>query len=51
MLYRYSILYTAIIIPKKWLVKGPLIPPEELARIREATSEDWEKCLQYVRSS
>jgi len=48
MLYRYSILYTAIIIPKKWLVKGPLIPPEELAKIREATKEDWEKCLHFA---
>lgn len=51
MLYRYSILYTAIIIPKKWLEKGPLIPPEDLARIREATKEDWDKCLEYVRKS
>jgi hypothetical protein len=48
MLYRYSILYAAILIPKRWLVKGPLIPPEELEKIREATKEDWEKCLKYV---
>jgi hypothetical protein len=47
MLYRYSILYTAILIPAKWLNKGPLIPPEELKKIHEATREDWEKCLKY----
>jgi hypothetical protein len=51
MLYRYTVLYTAILIPEKWLVKGPLIPPEDLAKIREATKKDWEMCLQYVRSS
>jgi hypothetical protein len=48
MLYRYSILYTAILVPGKWIGKGPLIPPEALARIREATREDWEKCLDYA---
>jgi hypothetical protein len=50
MLYRYSILYTAILIPSKWLGKGPLIPPEELEKIREATRKDWQKCLEYSES-
>ena len=50
LLFRYSILYFAILVPRKWLVKGPLIPPEDLARIRVATKEDWEKCLAYVQS-
>lgn len=50
MLYRYSFLYLAILIPAKWLGSGPLIPPEELRRIREATREDWEKCLAYAKS-
>jgi hypothetical protein len=51
MLYRYSILYFAILIPANWLGKGPLIPPGELAKIREATREDWERCLEYVRKN
>jgi hypothetical protein len=49
MLYRYPILYAAVLIPKRWLVKGPLIPPEELEKIRVATKEDWEKCLEYLK--
>lgn len=49
MLYRYSILYFAILIPGRWLGKGPLIPPAELEKIRESTKEDWDRCIEYVR--
>jgi len=48
MAYRYSVLYLAIIIPGSWLKQSPLIPPEDLEKIREATREDWEKCLKYA---
>ena len=48
MIFRYTILYTALLIPSGWLDQGPLIPPEQLEKIREATRNDWDRCLRYT---
>lgn len=50
-LYRYTVLYSGLLVPRRWLSYEPLIPPEELARIRELTKDDWERCLKYIKES
>lgn len=47
-LFKYFILYLALIIPGKWIGDYPLIQPEDLERIRAYTAKDWEACLDYV---
>jgi hypothetical protein len=46
--YRYAILYSGLIVPESWAGRQPLIPEDELDRIREITREDWERCLHYA---
>lgn len=50
-LFKYFILYFALIIPGKWIGNYPLIQPEDLARIRAYSAKDWEACLDYVAST
>lgn len=45
---RYTILYLALLVPKGWLNKKPLIAPETLKQIDQLTEEDWFKCKQYA---
>lgn len=47
MLLCYIILYTALLIPKKFMSKQPLISPEELAVVRKYFEQDWAQCLAY----
>ena len=46
---RYSILYTAKLLPEP--KEKPLIPKEELEKVREYYSNDWEKCKEYVKNT
>lgn len=46
LILRYCILYGALLVPKAWVNKAPLIPPEKLDTIRQLTANDWEYCLQ-----
>ena len=44
----YAILGVARLIPKRFLGDAPLIPPEDLERIRQTFLDDWEACQQYA---
>ncbi len=44
---QYSILYIALLLPYK--NNAPLIPKEQLDKIKEAYTADWEKCMAYAK--
>ena len=47
---RYTILFFLRILPEKSQYKGnPLIPPEELEKVKQYYSLDWEKCREYTK--
>lgn len=46
---RYSVLYLAVLIPRKWVNNEPLIPQKELQLIREKFEEDWRLCKEYAK--
>jgi len=48
---RYASLYIAKLIPNKWMGAEPLIPEEELKRIREFYGDDWEKVKEYAHNN
>lgn len=48
MLPRYFVLYSSLLIPEHWIDEQPLIPDEELQRVREFYAEDWKKCREYA---
>lgn len=48
---RYPILYTAKAIPKKWIPQEPLIPPEDLEKIKDIYAEDWQQSIEYARKN
>ncbi len=50
MIPRYFILYSSALMPDRFVDDKPLIPPEELARVREFFQEDWEKCVAYTEA-
>ncbi|MCF8303610.1 MAG: hypothetical protein K9I94_10085 [Bacteroidales bacterium] len=50
MLFRYLVLYTAALMPKSWAGEDPLIPEEQLERVRKFYEKDWEQCLEYANS-
>lgn len=50
MIPRYFILYSSALVPDRFVEDEPLIPPEELERVREFFMEDWEKCIAYAES-
>ncbi len=47
---RYSILYAARYLPEPKATKGiPLIPKEELDKVKKYYTEDWKKCHEYAQ--
>ena len=50
-LVRYTVLYSALLIPAAWLGNEPLIPPEDLKKIHEQYADDWEQCLMYAKAN
>ena len=44
----YAILGVARLIPERFLGDAPLIPPQDLERVRLTFSDDWEACQQYA---
>ncbi|MCF8230719.1 MAG: hypothetical protein K9J27_00915 [Bacteroidales bacterium] len=49
--YRYVVLYLARLIPDALLSDEPLIPQEELDKIKAMYKNDWERCQQYAREN
>jgi len=47
MLLCYIILYAALLVPSRLLSKKPLIPSEELEKVRKYFEDDWQRCLLY----
>lgn len=45
----YLILYPALLVPRSWVNKEPLIREESLKQIREVFEADWQKCLNYAQ--
>lgn len=49
MLIRYPILYFALILPSSWFSEKPLIPQDQLDKIREKYADDWQRCVEYAK--
>lgn len=45
----HLVLYAARIMPGRWAGDQPLIPQEQLARVRDFYARDWEKCQEFAR--
>lgn len=45
---RYGILHGARLLPRRWTQDEALIPPAQLARIRDYYAKDWQRCLAYI---
>lgn len=48
---RYSVLFIAKLVHESLVSNEPLIPGEQLEKIRTFYQEDWEKCLEYAREN
>jgi len=47
---RYTVLFFLKVLPENSMDKGkPLIPPEELEKVKQFYAEDWEKCKNYAK--
>ena len=44
----YIILYSALLVPSFLISKKPLIPKEELDKVKKYFEEDWARCKEYV---
>ncbi len=44
----HLIMYLAVFLPKKWVIKKPLIKQDDLDTVREWTSKDWESLKAYA---
>ncbi|MCF7885842.1 MAG: sulfotransferase domain-containing protein [Candidatus Marinimicrobia bacterium] len=51
MIPRYIVLYSAPLIPNKFVDDQPLIAPEKLQKIEKNYREDWRKCVEYARQN
>ncbi len=51
MLACYLILFVARLLPASLFSKKPLIPPEELAKVKEYFAEDWARCKRYAEEN
>jgi len=47
--FRYSVLFIGKQLPASRFDEEPLIPPEELERVREAYAEDWENVISLAK--
>jgi hypothetical protein len=51
MLASYAVLYPSKFLPKSLVDPAPLIPPEELEKVRAFFAEDWAKVKAYAEAS
>jgi hypothetical protein len=47
----HAVLAAARLVPSALVAKAPLIPPEELRRVREFYADDWEACGKFAGES
>lgn len=47
LLLSYTLMTVGLLVPRRFL-GGPLVPPEELARVRAFYAEDWEACQRWA---
>lgn len=45
---RYTVLYSAKLLPENWFEQQPLINPLELENVRIYFKEDWSRCKEYI---
>jgi hypothetical protein len=50
MLLCYLILYTALLIPDRWISKAPLINPESIEKVKNYFEQDWLRCIEKAKS-
>ncbi len=50
-LIRYSVLYTARLLPDRLFPDNTLVPPAILSEIRQKYTTDWEQCLSYAKTN
>jgi hypothetical protein len=48
MSWRYTILYSSLLVPGFMVSKKPLIASTELEKVREFMQTDWERCREYA---
>lgn len=48
---QYPLLYLALLVPERFVRKEPLIPQEQLQRIRAHFEDDWQRCVEYAKGS
>lgn len=48
---KYSVLYAALLVPSAFINKEPLIPENQLQKIRAYFEDDWEKCVDYAKKN
>ncbi|XOV91875.1 MAG: hypothetical protein ACFHWX_16915 [Bacteroidota bacterium] len=46
-LFFHLIMYFSVLLPKKWIIRKPLIEDNDLKKVREWTSKDWELLKSY----
>ncbi|MEQ8703408.1 MAG: hypothetical protein RIC19_05795 [Phaeodactylibacter sp.] len=51
MLASYAVLYPSKLLPERFVDPAPLIPPEELEKVRDFFAEDWAKVKAYAETS
>ncbi len=47
----HMVMYMAIIFPKSWVPKGPLIAPDYLKKVNDLYFDDWNKITQYAQNN
>lgn len=45
---RYSVMYTAKLLPDNWFDDKPLIDKNTIQVVKDYYADDWEKCLEYI---
>lgn len=48
---QYPLLYAALLAPDSFVSKEPLIPQEQLQRIRAHFADDWQRCAEYAKKN
>lgn len=47
----HFIMYAAILLPEKWIIKKPLIDQKDLDQVREWARDDWDQLKDYAKQN